>query len=508
MVYFHKKSHAPFLSATVTLLLSALLILYSFSIFNTKVEFDDAYNLQVSQNIVQKGIYATNGSQFDGTYKLFDPNISTGPTVLLIMALSFEVFGVGVWQYRAICVLIFMLMVFLAYLYIRRMSHADPRAKYTHIYQILLTTVVGVLFAGLAPYSTYSSTIGEPLAFCFLLAAGLLLDYKKILAAALMIGLAILTKTICLLAVPFFVIAILIQYKTWKMKLFFGITSLTIVAIPTVAFELYRFVSLGDLAAYKASVKEFLVFFSQAGSGVSDTTPTVLSITSERLSYMLYGSPLTASLPFAAALLLLCSYSLHRLVSTQKQHINRFLQHPIVKEPVYLYLTGTVLLWFGWWFIISENGWPRHALPALLIIITMIASIINNSIANSHFSPPRLVMILLIVIVSLSYALIAKMQPYANDLASQRAEISQVSKVFGNHQYYHLGWWQNPEVQFILNRASRPYIPGPHTSDQYILMSTMHEKLAKESYDNDRALCDSFQIISPTYRLCITRRNQ
>ena len=53
------------------------------------VGFDEAFNLQIPANLARRGEYATT---YQGGQP-FDPVITTGPTVLLPIALSFEFLG-------------------------------------------------------------------------------------------------------------------------------------------------------------------------------------------------------------------------------------------------------------------------------------------------------------------------------------------------------------------------------------------------------------------------------
>ena len=73
------------------------------------VGFDEAFNLQMPANLARHGEYATT---YQGGQP-FDPVITTGPTVLLPIALSFDVFGVGIVQARWIVFLFWLTFVVL-----------------------------------------------------------------------------------------------------------------------------------------------------------------------------------------------------------------------------------------------------------------------------------------------------------------------------------------------------------------------------------------------------------
>lgn len=86
------------------LLLGAILIFLAF--YNLEdyptTWFDEGAHMKVPKALVQKGVYAD--YDVDGI-RHYGATLGVGPTVLLPIALSFQVFGVGLWQARLIVAL-------------------------------------------------------------------------------------------------------------------------------------------------------------------------------------------------------------------------------------------------------------------------------------------------------------------------------------------------------------------------------------------------------------------
>ena len=72
--------------------------------FHQPFDFDESYNLPVPRNLVGGHGYATDQSLWfiPGRRVAFDPAISTGPTVLLPVALAVRLLGSAWWVYRLV----------------------------------------------------------------------------------------------------------------------------------------------------------------------------------------------------------------------------------------------------------------------------------------------------------------------------------------------------------------------------------------------------------------------
>ncbi|MCA0457204.1 MAG: glycosyltransferase family 39 protein [Chloroflexi bacterium] len=75
--------------------------------------YDEGYTIQVSQSILQAGVYGTYNAT-EG-YRVFDPTISSGPMTILPITLAFKLFGISIFAARLITVLYGFLGLFMAY---------------------------------------------------------------------------------------------------------------------------------------------------------------------------------------------------------------------------------------------------------------------------------------------------------------------------------------------------------------------------------------------------------
>jgi 4-amino-4-deoxy-L-arabinose transferase-like glycosyltransferase len=75
--------------------------------------YDEGFNLQAARNLVELGRY---GIQSSEGFRSFDPLVSSGPTVILPVALVFKVLGIGLLQARVTMVMFALLSVLLFYI--------------------------------------------------------------------------------------------------------------------------------------------------------------------------------------------------------------------------------------------------------------------------------------------------------------------------------------------------------------------------------------------------------
>lgn len=164
--------------------------------------FDEGSHLHVPETLVRHGVYADISSE---GFRYFGPTIGVGPTVMLPVAASFKLGGVGLAQARIVIVLYLALALAALYLLARRL-YGWPVA----VLAVLLALASRTLrFEGLVEYGR--QVLGEVPGIAFLL-LGLLaysaaiFDRDKTrrysLLAGLAFGLALVTKNQFVLIVP------------------------------------------------------------------------------------------------------------------------------------------------------------------------------------------------------------------------------------------------------------------------------------------------------------------
>ena len=181
---------------------AAIMALAAFVAPRLFVLFDEAYNLSVSKTLAAQGVYASHTA--DG-YRLFDPQVSTGPTLLVPLALALRLGGANIAVARVAMLVIFLGCLALSYWAARELL-GDPAAVG---FLIVFATTPLVLVFGLC-------VLGDVPAISLGLAALALFSraerhvtqqWPLLLLSGLCLGLAILAKDIIVLFLPAFVLA-------------------------------------------------------------------------------------------------------------------------------------------------------------------------------------------------------------------------------------------------------------------------------------------------------------
>lgn len=499
----NKKLYATRIIASVPVV--AMVVIASISFYSAPLTYDEAYNLQVSVNLAEHGEYATNGSVYDGQPKQFDTYISTGPTLLIPIAFMFKLFGVDVWQFRFVMNIIFISFCVLTVWMLLKATR-DSQFSNTDKYLrglLAVSLASAYLFGSFTSKggSFFSMALGEPLGLCLIILSVILLQYKKPNSAALVLGLAILTKFIFILFIPFFIIELYSKHKDkfrisslWK-----TLTTFFVVCIPVVVFEIYKFIAMGlDISLYKANLKEFASFFNSSG-GDPSTPYTPLQIVIDRLSninnFDQSSSGIISFFVFGLAMLAVSWFFIYiyknsRLI-INRESFNKF-------NVPFIYILGSIGLWFFWWTFISSTSLERYiAAPLAIVLIAVITlAYIKIPISKKAFN---FILIILISVLSFFAVYNNKTTP---SLSIQREESRRIVNLYGQRDIYNFGWWQNPEILFLSSRTSTPYdFYNTKPGEYWVLTSKLQQALNKKGYDDSMTLCDSV-IDLGYYRIC------
>jgi len=192
---------------------------------------DDSSVMLVSKTLVKDGVYAMRSSE---GYQTHGPVQSVGPTVILPVALSYKVFGVGLTQGRAV-VGIYLLLTLFVFYRLCKMLFSNSTALLTVF--LLLGTPNGILYFG-------RQVLGEIPALGFYLAGWLVWlngiksnRSRSFLIAGLLVGAAMITKSSYVVTAGATVVALiildLVYYKNnyYKSLISVGIVAVAMVAI-------------------------------------------------------------------------------------------------------------------------------------------------------------------------------------------------------------------------------------------------------------------------------------
>ncbi len=230
----------------------ASLLLLSASALSVRLEYDEAFNLQIAESLRSGDGYSSFGALGSGEPWKFDPHVTTGPVVLLPVAAVWWLSDGSVAAARTL-----MLMFLFAYV--------------IGWWVLLRPGRSGWLVAGLALMPALAATasasgrvLGELPGAALLVWSGVALARRRPGLAALAIGLAIQTKVVYGLAGAL-MLAVWLIAALWageRLRLRVLVVVALLAAAPSLAFEVYRFASVGSVEKYLESIGEFRQFLS------------------------------------------------------------------------------------------------------------------------------------------------------------------------------------------------------------------------------------------------------
>lgn len=377
----HRLLHALFAALTVFVFL--LFVWQHVRIVLTStVQFDDAFIANVAKNLALGNGYA---ASYYGLQP-FHIEITTGPTLVVPTAVLIALFGNEYWVPNLAYTLI--VAVVMAALLVMLHRRVTGRAF-----------TVSAFIAGLTMFAIGRQEIGllgeVPAAMLIGLAALVAVssDRDSILAvelAGLAFGLALLAKTVSLLALPAFAIVMMRMdaYERGRARSIRGF--LVGAAVPLTAFEAWKFASLGTIEWIALTSREFADIFGSAADLSGSATV-----------YGFFRHPL---LPFRNAVdhsIVLARWfggsrsplpepiwlhgwiPLGALAAATATAVWASQRLPVDRATTRLRAAGYTLLLTGgisvaWWLALAPMGWIRHVLPGTVCLFLGLAVLIGT----------------------------------------------------------------------------------------------------------------------------------
>lgn len=335
-------------SLILLLILSAVVLSISLDTYPA-VWFDEGYKANGARTLAERGVYGTytvNG------YIPFDPGLSSGPVDMSLMALTFATIGRGVMEMRLGSVLFTLLAV--AALYTIAVQLYGRQAGLIIILFVLAFPAVGdtgFLLIG-------RQALSEPAALA-LIASGLAVwfaDWKSYrwtvaLAAGLLMGLGLLSKTqyaIALLPAIFFVSVV---YSYWQRThiVYFSITLFTIVFVIGAWMGLGRILTPPEIA--------------------QENSAMLLDAIQTNLITGLWGHTLTRiALVVISVMVLGAASAAWRLRNEGLNTISQWAELTIV-----IFVSVMVF-----WHALFSVGWPRYAYIGLVFSLLLVGKWVFN----------------------------------------------------------------------------------------------------------------------------------
>ena len=328
------------------------------------IDFDEGYNMQAPQQLIQTGQYASH----DGVH---DQKITTGATLLLPAAAFLAIFDHPLAP--RIATVLFSLLLF--YLLMR------------HIYQNIYERLFGIILLGAVPLFYFFATtlLGEIPGLTLVLLAYILYEKGKLRWSIFVLALAALTKTtyifalIPLLMYPILVHAIGTDIATkptskwaeiidhisdWFMEHFvepetkpakietvkYLLGFASIYSIPFIAWELYRFSSFdGNTSAYLQNINNALDW----GRSQGHMRPDLITQRYEMFVQVLGVGPLLIVL--LTSIWVFLTIHFRNKVSIATGMLAQF-----------------ALIWIMYHLLFGATAWYRHLFPGIVALVATV----------------------------------------------------------------------------------------------------------------------------------------
>jgi hypothetical protein len=360
-------------------LLALLLQFHPRQIITSSVLYDDAFIATAAKNVAMGAGYASSYHGMD----LFDPEISTGPVVVLPAALLISLFGNQYWvPGLAITIAIWVTL----FLLIGRLRRICGRWH---------SLAVAVTAGGLIIFGTNEFGLLGELPAVFLVASAFALfaddsasDMWSGFGAGLALGLAIYAKLTVAFALPALLLTPWLMApsghnkradSSWRRKLGWCCAGL---ALPMVAWQVYQAAALSWSIDAWAGVKGRQLAFlmgtqSLSGIGQLQEAPSIAQVLLRNISRDVaalsgYFGGLWRLLPAVAAFAIAL-----RLLMTSPVV-------PVAGKRAFWLLLSATGLHLAWWLAVSPTGWYRHLLPAIVYAAVLGGILAANAMAVSR----------------------------------------------------------------------------------------------------------------------------
>lgn len=435
--------------------------------------FDEGSHLHVPKTLVRFGVYADYSSE---GFRHYGPTIGVGPTVMLPIAASFELLGIGLWQARLVMVVYLLATIYLFH----RLGGYLGGLKLAWVATALLVTSQGI---ALIEYGR--QVLGE-VPGLFFVVAGILLwftawekaGWRRLGLVGLLLGLAMVTKHQYLLLLGPTLglgwLANLIYYRCAPQRVFIvpGIVAVICFAM----WQTYLILYLGP-----ATASENLAMFRQFTSGAALVLSPELMARGVRelLSLKVYLGWLAPVLIYGFIL------ALPRQKEGQQWGI------------LLILVTFNLV-----WYVVASISWLRYAFPGLVfaslfmarffydltdgfqVSITALRDALREGGAALIKQAPRwglLVWLAAMIIVPLGQTLRnvvapgfngpAAMATYMNDHVPSDALVETWEPEMGfltDHNYHF------PPPLLLNNAVAHIWLEGPSPADKYDFVQTEH----------------------------------
>lgn len=421
-------------------------------------DYDEAYNASVAKNIVAGLGYSTSYDRLI----LFNPEITTGPNLIVPAAVLIGLFGNNYWapalSSLIISSMLMLIILMMLYRHLAATLQIDLKKKKDWLILLLIFLILTLFWL---PDIRDIKLLGEIPSALFV-CAGILIIFlpaqkrSDIFGGGLLLGLAITSKSVTLI----FVIVIQFMWllfqsveskqngiKENRSSQF--LLSLGII-LPIASFELVKLISLGMENFLSVSLRE-LTQFMNLGSGVdrilfSGGGLLPLLFQNFRINFsVLQGTPfgIFRFIFFLVILALMIVFSIRKIIQRKSFSVTeRLAMSSVLAVAAYLI----------WWLIFSSAHWYRHVLPAMVMI--SFASVIALIVIFRRrvISAPILVFFFWVLIYPAQWAKVFEKADPPTELINatiNTADFLLREKEQGKSALG-CGWWTNRRLEYFM----------------------------------------------------------
>lgn len=451
------------------LVLAVHLYLFFITMSLSPIGFDEGFNLQAPLNLVQGHGYTTEDWLNGGPRIPFDAVVSTGPIVELPVALSFLVFGVSISAARIVMLPYLLLLITSLFILGRRIA-----GRWAGL--LAAAAVLALNTRADFPFTVIygsSDALGE-FAAAALIAFALVLFPRHRLSAGLVLGFAALAKFIAFMAVPAFMVALLLvplavlpgeRPRRVRELVRFGVLAV----VPSVAWELVKLVSLGP-TGYWQSLLGYMRFVFRSGSGADGSARAPFYERAIRL-FSAWQMPTELAIVLALFLFAAAGYGLYRYwAGGQRTAPTRFgrLLGRAKHVPLGVWgALGTLAIFFVWWSFIASSTFVRHTMPVLLVTVPVVYALAMRG-AVAIQSGTRWLRVVGVAFLAITIGVLTLQTtrgvidaPDNPDWTrGQQQEAAAFIRSLDVEQVQGINWWEAPALRFLSNVPSTPVGTG------------------------------------------------
>jgi len=306
--------------------------------------YDEGSHLHVPKTLVNFGEYADRSSE---GFRYYGPTVGVGPSVMLPLAASFKLFGIGLLQARVVMSVYLLLTIFVFF----GIAFYLGGEKFAWVATALMVTSRGI---GLLEYGR--QVLGEVPGMLFMLAALWIwlkawdkATWRNLLIVGLLAGLATITKNQYLLVLaPAFGLAWLVNLVYYRLLpgRFFIVPAVVMVA----CYALWQIILIFFLGPSSASENLHILQVASSGAAFVFSPDLMKRALRELLGYKVFLVWLVPALLYGF-----------------------FISLPRKRENAQWGMLWIVLFSNLSWYVLASISWLRYAFPGLVLASLFVA---------------------------------------------------------------------------------------------------------------------------------------